>query len=371
MKNPFLIYVVFAALFIYACERPQEEIRPSNKDEDRVSGQLDLNNATIARLYSDFNTGVLYEYDNILDFAYVASSDNIAELWESVEIPQIRTLFTDTLDVMAAEDIPAYKAYTEAAVTFIDTTLFKYFKPNSKIAGLMPYKVLLSESVFAPLLVTGEPGSVMTESESRFSRSGSSRNLQRTVFNEHSIVFSVNQDEVVKDIDEYTKDNFYILLSRIMSMHNLYDEVPASFFNGKSAYYNQNMDVVYREELNIAEDKNVYVIDKDWFYSKGFIDAYYFFNSFGLRTYYQSFDEDGNRLPTRIIHPKALRPSYEFVGNEAIDVRSYLTEMIHRNEAEFLEYPENIQENIILLRDLLMSWGVDIVGINPDLNVLN
>lgn len=368
MKTQLYIYAVLVAFFAMACNSDEAALKPSNTDEDRVATQIDLNNPTIANLYATYNSGVLYQYDNILDFAYVASTSGEAARWEGIEIPELKTLFTDTLGIMAAEDVPAYNAYVEQAVTFIDTTLFKYFKPNTRIAGLMPYKVLLSESVFSDSEVTGESGSVLVESESRYSSKATS--ALRAVYNANSIVFAVNQDEVAKDIDEYTKDNFYILLCRIMGMHDLYNEVPDSFFEGKSTYYGQNMEAPYKAYMNWGDEKTVYVIDKDWFYSLGFIDATYFYASSGLRTYYQSYDEDGNRLPTRITHLKALRPTYSFVAGKAVDVRSYINEMIHRNESELLAFPENIQANLVILRDLLTTWGVDIVSINPALEAL-
>lgn len=342
MKNKIFAYGVLLALVFTACST-EDDLEPSDLDNDRVSTQLDMSNPLVKRWFTDYNTGVLYEYDRLLDFVYVASSAQEAASWEGVELPELSTLYSDENGVFIPSEEEAYKAHVQASLEFLDANLFAYFKPNSKVATLMPHKVLISESIFSNGNIPG--GKVLTESEERFS--SSNQYGQRAVFNRHSIVFALNQDEFQNDPEGYTKDNFYIFLTRLMNMHNLYAQLPESFFTSKENYYGKEMEAIYREELGIGEEKTVYVIDKNWFYSKGFIDAIYFYNgSSGLRSYTQSFDEDGNRLPTRITHLKAIRPNYDFVDSREIDVRSYINEMIYRDADEFLEFPQNIQDNL-------------------------
>ena len=366
MKKYILSCMVLLGLTVVSCDSSEAVLSPSNSDRDRVESKIDLSNPNIKRIYTDFNVGILYEYDNVLDFAYTASTANQAELWEQVEIPQIKTLFTDTSSILGM----SYKQYVNTAVDFLSTSIFSKFDPNGEIATLMPYKVLISESIFSEKEVIGETSDVITTSEERFK--STPRYGLRTVYNDHSIVFSLNLDEIDGDEEEYTKDNFYILLSRIISMHNLGERLPNSFFAGKDVYYNQEIEPIYREERNLGEDKRVDVIDKNWIYAKGFVDAQYFYNgSSGLRTYNQYYDEDGNRLPSRITHTKAIRPSYEFIKNRDNDVRSYLNELIFRDADEILAFPQNIQDNLKALYDLLTGLGVDLTAINPELSVFN
>ncbi|CAM1339512.1 hypothetical protein [Tenacibaculum aestuarii] len=366
MKKYILLCMVLLGLTVASCDSSEAPLSPSNSDKDRVESQLDLSNPTIKKLYADFNVGVLYEYDNVLDFAYVASSSTQAELWGGVEIPQIKTLFADPSVSVGM----SYKQYVNTAIEFLNTSLFSYFDPNGEIATLMPPKVLISESVFSESLIVGNTGDVLTTSEERYK--STAQYGQRTIYNDHSIVFGLNLNEIDGDEDEYTKDNFYIFLSRIISTHKLGDRLPNSFFAGKDVYYNQEMEPIYREEQNLGEEKRVDVIDKNWFYSKGFIDAQYFYNgSSGLRSYNQYYDEDGNRLPTRIRHTKAIRPSYEFISGKDQDVRSYLNELMFRDADEISAFPQKIQDNLKALYDLLTGLGVDLIAINPELSVLN
>lgn len=361
MKNNILFYLLLIAIGVSSCDR-EETITASSIDEDRVLSQIDFTNPDIQNWYNDYNMGVLFEYNNILDFAYVAGSRSEGEIWGRVEIPQIKTLFPNN-----PTDYTNYKA---EVATYLNNNLFKYFKTNSKIATLMPYKVLVSESVFSPSNIPGEASNVITESDSRYS--SSAQNGVRAVYNNHALVFGINLNEVSLAQDKFKKDNFYIFLSRIMGMHQLYDLVPEAFYGNKAKYYGYEMEAIYRAEKGIADNKLVFVIDKNWFYGLGFIDAKYFFDS-QIGTIYQNYDENGNYLGVagRITHLKAIAPDDEFVSSKEKDVRAYLNEMIHRNESEILAYPQIVKDNMKILRDLITGWGVDITAINPALDVLN
>ncbi|MEL0454672.1 hypothetical protein WJN01_00420 [Flavobacteriaceae bacterium SZ-1-7] len=369
MNRNVFVYLVFLTLGFSSCET-EAELYPTNLDEDRVASQIDFSNSDVKRLYTDFNMGILFEYNQILDFAYAASSDSEAAQWGSVEIPQVSTLFdNDETGIVPSENQDDYQTYKNAVVDLLDDNLFKYFKPNTAIAQLMPYKVLVSHSIFTSRNVPGEASNVIIETESRFSSEAT--NELRTVYNDHSIVFSVNLDDI-SDVEKFAKDNFYILLCRIIGMHNLYDQIPNEFYGVKSNYYGLEIEPVYRDEEGIDEEKLVFVIDKDWFYEKGFIDSKYFFDS-EIGTIYQYYDEDGNYLGVigRITHLKAIAPDDEFVNSKEKDVRAYLTEMIHRDADEILAYPQVVRDNMKILLDVLTDWGIDILSLNPDLEVLN
>ncbi|MBD0830630.1 hypothetical protein [Aestuariibaculum sediminum] len=371
MRLPIYVMLLLGGLSVISCSNSEDDLEWTQTEVDRVLTQMDANNPTVVNILETYNTGVLYEYDRIMDFAYIAGSKVDAETWDKVEIPMLKQKYSDSLGNVLPLEEEVYKAEAGNAITFIDTTLFKYFKPNSIVSELMPYKVLLSDEVYLQSRIYGEIGQVLTESESRVRYSAEFG--QMAIYNKHSIAFAVNPSDLnsASAIQMRKRDNFYIMVSRIMDMHGLYAQIPASFSEGKSAYYNKEMGVVYREELEIAEEKRIDVIDKDWFFEKGFIDATYFYASFGLITFYQYYDEDNNRLPSRIVHPKALRPTYDFVSNRREDFRAYLNEMIHRNANQLQAFPDNIKANIVMLRDLLMSWGVDIVAMNPALETLN
>lgn len=377
MKNSILIYLALIVCSIVACD-VDEYVTASNLDEDRVLSQIDFSNPDIKTLYDEYNMGLLFEYQDTLDFAYSAGSAAQANVWGNIEIPQIKTRF-EVDGVLTTEAQAEYEQYKSEVTTFLIDYLFKYFKPNTPVADLMPYKVLISNSIFSENNISGEVLSVVRESEERLSSSLSGN--FRTVYNDHSIVFSVDLDQLgtTSRKEEFTKDNFYILLSRIMGMHNFYDMVPEEFFAGKEDYYGLVMDESFISETGKEDYARFDIIDKDWFYEKGFIDAKYFYNRpSGLGNYNQYYDQEtGVQFSTAvngfryISHSNALKPGYKFVDDKEYDVRAYVNELIFRDSDELLEFPQNIQDNLKIILGLLTEWGVDMVAINPDVEVLN
>ena len=376
MKKHFLTTILLSSLFFTACDSNDTVGETVYKDEDRVLTQLDQNNTVVTGLYNDFHMGLLYTYDNIKDFSYTAASATQVNAWATIEIPTIASTYTDATGNIPETSQAAFEQNVSENIDFINNNLFKYFKAGSKIASLMPYKVLLASSIYAPKGITVDSYYYL-ESESRI-KSTSTVGDRRSVFNAHSIIFSADDD--LKSFvplsasraagSDYTRDNFYILLCKIFKMHNLADQLPASFFAGKTDYYGKLMSTVYGSEMAYTDTQisNLVVIDKEWFYSKGFIDGYYFFSTSGLpSSVTQTKDINGNTISPYIVHTLPLRPTYSFVEDKFEDVRAYISEMMHRNKDQFAAYPVNIRENIVILRDLLTSWGVDILAINPAL----
>ncbi len=360
MKKYWIISIVFLGL-IYSCEKHEDSLTPSYKDENRVAAQVDLSKPIVKKIYETYDVGILYEYDHVLDFAYVASTVAQAKKWGDVEIPQISNLFLDSLGEMPTDTVAFYHEYVNEALTFLDTTLFRYFEPGSMIAEKLPNKVLISSSIYseADLFISS-----LIESESR--SYGRSYGSLSSVYNEHSIVFDVNRDRLTYKPRQLMLDNFYVFLTKIMEMNNLYNDIPESFYGGKDIYYGEVMAGIYKEEMGIDDATVLNVIDKNWFYEKGFIDAVFFYNMpNGLSNLYYK-DEDGKWVKV----DKALKPEYKFVSGLKSDVCSYITEMLHRDASEIEAFPENIQDNMRLLLNLFTDWGIDFVGVNPELEVL-
>ena len=359
MKKNWILYILLVGLFC-ACEQDEDSLQPSYKDIDRVASQVDLSRPIVKRIYEDYNVGILYQYDDTLDFAYVAQTDEAASLWGQVDIPQISSLFVDEEGNIGTEGLAEYNQYVDDALAFVDTAIFKFFTPGSMIASKLPAKVLISSSVYANQQVNTN---ALTESEARYSRyTDGSLSM---VYNAHSIVINVNQDEVTQNREDFIVDDFYVFLAKVLEMNNLYSLVPEEFYANKEDYYGQEMDAIYREEMGIDEETSLSVIDKDWIYSKGFIDAQYFYNSpSGLGSVWEKIDGEW------VKHSKAFKPRYNFVSGFGEDVRSYINELLFRNTSEFEAFPENIQDNLRLIYNMLAGWGVDLMSLNPDIEVL-
>lgn len=369
MKKTWIYGVILSALLV-SCTNSEDALTPSLKDIDRVATQIDLSNPVVAQLYEDFNTGLLYTYEADRDFRYIANTVQLATTYDNLDMPQLKDRFLDeTGNVPEASEV-AYQANVDNAIAFVNSKIFQYFRPNSTIASLMPRTVLISDGLDAGTLLRNSYAS--TEGDSRAGKTAI--DALHAAYNENSIVINVKPEDITANATLMGKDDFYIFLIRIMEMHNLFAKVPASFSEGKDAYYGLEMETPFRTEngYSLTDIPTSYIIDKAWFYSKGFIDAQYFYNgTTGLGTVAPLRTPDGTSIPTpRPSYTKAIRPNYIFVADMQTDVRSYINEMIHRNSSEFTAFPANIKANIVMLTNLLDSWGVDIKSVNPALNVL-
>lgn len=56
MKNKIFAYGVLLALVFTACST-EDDLEPSDLDNDRVSTQLDMSNPLVKRWFTDYNTG--------------------------------------------------------------------------------------------------------------------------------------------------------------------------------------------------------------------------------------------------------------------------------------------------------------------------
>lgn len=101
----------------------------------------------------------------------VASSAQEAASWEGVELPELSTLYSDENGVFIPSEEEAYKAHVQASLEFLDANLFAYFKPNSKVATLMPHKVLISESIFSNGNIPGWQSAYRIRREIQFFKS--------------------------------------------------------------------------------------------------------------------------------------------------------------------------------------------------------
>ncbi len=362
MKKKLLIYISVIASLVFAGCESEDTLTPSYKDEDRVAIFVNsANNEYVTSIYNNYNCGLLYEFDSILDFAYTASDDVAADLWSDVKLKMIKESFLDENGEMTSENQTLYEIYLDQSLSYINDIIFQYIRKESIIVEYIPFKVLICDEVFVDNQ-NGIGTDILTESDSRTGESAIG--TVNCVYNRHSLAFNVNQDGLLYNAEKYRKDNFYIFLCRIMEMHDLYQYISEDFFSLSSEYYGMSIEEVYAEDFDIdLEDDSEgaetvpSVVDKDWFYSKGFIDARFFYN-------------DNTGLTTIDGEEKAIKKSYYFLESLSYDVRSYLNEMLHRNAEELLAFPEVIKDKMNALLDFMDEWGVDLIAFNPDLEVI-
>uniref|UniRef100_UPI0032176128 hypothetical protein n=1 Tax=uncultured Draconibacterium sp. TaxID=1573823 RepID=UPI0032176128 len=348
MKYKNIIAGILIALSIYSCEE-ESSLTPSLVDEDRVASQVDLSKSLVKDMYENYGCGILYDFDFTLDFAYTASSRSEAAKWEKVDIEML-----DAADV-------------DFALDFLSENVFQYFKENISFNGIdyttayildyLPYKVLVCDEISTPSIGLMD---VLDLSDSRATETGDG--VLHSLGNDHSFAFGVNRTVVensAQRYSEYRNDNFFLFLTYTMDTHDLYDELPQSFYEYSTAYLDRNIGEVYEEEGNVVDEYGL--VDKSWFFEKGFVDARYFYNDPNGLT---NITVEGETIN------KAIKSGYDFVPTKRMFAYSYVNELIHTDAEALVDYPEYIKEKFQILIETFMEWGIDIVSFNPDLATL-
>ncbi|WP_054722411.1 hypothetical protein [Marinifilum fragile] len=405
MKKLF-IYAALVGLLVSACEE-DESLTPSMLDENRVEVLMEQQGEygtqpLIEKWFTTYNTGVLFEYQDTLDFIYLAASQNSNNVWKSLSFPQIRTMYLDEEGNLPEESIADYMDYVEKGLVFLDTTIFDFIVPGSTIADMMPPKILISASL------SGKASTANYWTEGDYGVSSSNSANFHSLFNSHAMVFNVNQENLALGADSYIKDNFYLFICKLYQQNSLYDQFNEDIYKYSAPYFNTPIMDAYIADY--GENQEAWTeltpngkIPLSWLLEKGFIDAEGFygfsFKSYRETTYpvdengdyivwdgkgYWSYlrdengdyycDADGNRikfLKVYVYHDYInvdLDDDTDlFLKDKEEFIRSYTNQLLYRTYDELNAYPDNVKTSLALIANTLIDWGIDLVAFNPEL----
>ncbi len=349
MKIKITAFILLVFTVFSACKK-EEDLTPSYADTDRVASLVDVSIPLVQHMYETYGKGILYEFDDTLDFYYIADTKSVLEKWVNVSITH--------LDADSAL----------ATVEFLDSTLFAYLKEEpitfngttynlNTILKYIPYKILLSDGLNA---TSKGLMSSINNSDARATADG--KGVLHAIGNKQSFAFNLDLTTITVSeakMAEFKQDNFFLFLTHIFEQQNFYDSLPQAFYEGCSTYYGEEVGEVYETEGYTADEYGI--VDKDWFLSKGFVDARYFYSlPDGLSDVRVGFE-----VTERVIYS-----DIEFIDNDQDFANSYLNQLIFSSEDEFSAYPEIVQEKMVIMVEWLLEYGVDIVSFNPAIAVL-
>lgn len=401
-----IIYAALIGLLVTACEE-EDSLTPSLLDENRVEVLLEQQGEygaqpLIEKWYTDYNTGVLFEYQDTLDFIYLAASQNSNNVWKDLSFPQIRTMYLDEEGNLPEENIADYMDYVEKGLVFLDTTIFDYILPGSSIAGMMPPKILISASL------SGKASATNYWTEGDYGVSSNNSANFHSVFNTHAMVFNVNQENLELGADSYIKDNFYLFICKLYEQNSLYDRFNEDIYKYSEPYFNTSIMDAYIADY--GEDQEAWTeltpngkIPLSWLLEKGFIDAEGFYG-FSFKSYRETTypvdengdyivwdgegsygyirdedgnyyrDEDGNRIKfLRVyVYHDYINVDLDndddlFLEDKAEFIRSYTNQLLYSTYDELNAYPDNVKTSLILIANTLIDWGIDLLAFNPEL----
>ncbi len=383
MKKYILAFGILSVVMT-ACSK-EDDLTPSLEDRDRAIELADQSKPLVKRLVEKFNCGLLYEYDANQDFRYTAEGLSETEKWNDIEMPTIKEdRFTDkdgnSIDefeyIMNFPDrsitISSYEEHVDAALSFLDTTLFAYYLENSKIAECFPNKILLASQLRAGKETGLE---ALTISDSRIASYTRDKSL-RSVYNRNSIVFNGNMKDIAPSYDTYKKDNFYVFTVRMMDMYDLYKEFPDELFTSVEPFYGDTIGEAYGLEAPYLYSPYIPV---EWYHELGFIDTKYFNQwevaykrDYSTNEYYDPYIKSSSGFGSS----NRIRPRHMFLMNREEDIRSFLNELIHRSAVSdryklgFDDLPENMRLRSRAMADVFISLGIDLRALNPEIESL-
>ncbi|MCG8578289.1 MAG: hypothetical protein MI866_00130 [Bacteroidales bacterium] len=390
IKIPIALAILLMCL--QACTN-EDNLTPSYADEDRIAKYADTSKPLVKRLLDDFGTGLLYEYDANMDFRYTAGQFNTTQYFDAVVMPEIKDRFinadgsvADTVEYSfnlngVEHTLHTYDEHVDAGLTFLDTTLFTYFKPGGLLHECFPPKVLLCSSIYVD--GTGNKSEFIKESDSRIIVP-SSGSFVRLFYNQNSIIFSSDFQNLsfsTSAWESWKKDNLFIFLMKIIEENNLDDAIPRELFADMVPYYTTNIGTYFNAWPATSRFAS---IDTDEYLKTGFLDSRFVKMYHGQMDpeddgyYYTPSEDDEKTTATEFGQSRRIYAYQNFYSKEA-NIRSYINELIYRPKAEnnthwrttaLEDLPDNVKTKMRGMIEVLTEWGFDIKRVNPDLEVL-
>lgn len=134
MRKYSLYLLIGVFCLLWSCS-DDEDVTPSMKDEDRLEALVDKSNTDIMAFKEKYGTYILYEFDQLLDFAY--------------QFEQAATWRNAKLTYLEKKDVPG-------AVSFLEKYFFNCYEDTVKL-NMFPRKFLICSKIYGEVLGTSVP----------------------------------------------------------------------------------------------------------------------------------------------------------------------------------------------------------------------
>lgn len=329
MKTWLFIMLICAGL--YACD--EENVAPSYADEDRIESLLDLSKPLVKEYKEKYGKNILYSFNDTLDFKFGFYTTGTNERWMNINIYHL-----DSMEVV------------DYALEQLETMVFSYF--NDDFKQRLPHKILLADIVE----LDSNPDGLMAESD--VEESGA----VTVIANNYSYMFAFNMASMESFSEARLKDlrdvKLYHLISYVLNKENLYEEIPESFYTDVDYLHGQSVDSIALEEEELPVGTGPYAnyYTTEWYMGLGMALTMNSPNTLATSNYSTRL-----RVGNSLMFPDRER-----------DFRNFVCVMIFTDEADLEEYylpSELFCERMRTAMQLLEGWGVDVLAINPALEM--
>lgn len=244
MKNVYIWLFINLCWITCACS-DNEDTTPSMADTDRLENLIDKSNTDIMSFKEKYGTYILYEFDDLLDFAYQFEE---ADAWRSATITKLD------------------KADVPVAVSFLKNNFLNCYTENL-ITNYFPRKLLICSQIYGQTLGVSEV------SKATYHQAVANINSMTIAGLDTNTLNSLNKTQKA---DYLRQLHFIYLAGYLVNVRNYYFP-NKTFFDYCTTLYNS---------LTNPERVQAKKFPDEFFYEKGF------FRLADKETYYGTAEED-------------------------------------------------------------------------------
>lgn len=307
------LWLCLCGMAVAACGE-DEDTTPSMADEDRLETLIDTSNEDIVNFKNAYGTYILYEFDDLLDFAYQFEE---ASAWRSAVVTKL-----DQSDVAGAVSF-LMGGTDESTGAFIDCY------SDDVLVTYFPRKLLICESI---------------ASTSDLGISTPSSGVHTAVANINSMTIAKLDAASIAALDEesrtaYFRQLHYIFLAGYVVGAREYYFTDDTFFDYSESYYLSLIDENRVQAQNYSKETNL-----EGFYEK-FYNRGFFYSDSDEDTYYRSAQDD----------------LMSFIENLVFMDQDLCDEILTGNDGEAFSL---MYAKMKLTAEGLQAMGVDVAKIN-------
>lgn len=327
------LFIIFMCAVFSACD--EEEVKPSYVDEDRIEDLLDLSKPLVKEYKEKYGKNILYSFNDTLDFKFGFYTTSTNTHWMNLVIHHL-----DSMEVV------------DYALEQLDEMVFSYF--NDDFRQRLPHKMLLADIV--ELGGTTNLDGLMAESDVE------ETGAVTVIANDYSYMWAFNKASMESFSETKLKDlrnvKLYHLIAWVLNKYNLYEEVPEAFYAEVNYLHEQSIDSIalLEDELPVGTGPYAKYYTPEWYMGLGMA---------------LTLNSPNNTASSNYAIRLQCNKSLKFPDKKR-DFRNFVCVMVFSTEANLQKYylPSPLFcERMRMAMQLLEGWGVDVLKINPALEM--
>lgn len=347
MKNIKNILITCTLLLaVFGCE--ENKLSPSFLDVDRIDTLLDRSNPIVKKYYEDYGVAILTDFDENLDLRFdFLSQENgaLISFWQNLEIGKMTR-----------------KTECDSAIRVLNSFVFNYFVENVVLEGkeyspnfpknYFPNKLLVCNKLESAENIFG----LIMQTVNRPSATGVGASYFQS--NDNAAIVNLDAEMLYTDEEKFnrvTKSILYCLIVYAFDKYNLYDELPAAFYEFSKPYYGEKI-----KNIQILEGEDPHIISRDEYVQKYNMVCTTVAPSDNLNGFLPEFTLPSAHADVRTFIDHLINPE------TLVGTREEFVDELGNTHYFVWKWTTQVTVKMWYIARLLMKLGVDVLAINSD-----